>query len=154
MRPGDYDRNVGNSSGSARPGSFPRRLLIDTLKQALLLAEALVDKKAIDPVLLEVTDFVSYGDYLLIATGTSPPHVEALVEACTQEAKKLGMTVLHSEGRETCRWVLVDYGEVLLHVFQTNERGYYDLEGMWLDAKSVEIPGAEPKSFPAGFVAS
>lgn len=154
MTTDDYDHNVGSSSGSARPGSFHRRLLIETLNQALRLAEAMVEKKAIDPVLLEVTDFVSYGDYLLIATGTSRPHVEALVEACTAEAAAQGMTVLNSEGRETCRWVLVDYGEVLLHVFQTNERGYYDLEGMWLDAKRIEIPGAEASSYPAGFVAS
>jgi len=114
----------------------------------------MVEKKAIDPVLLEVTDFVSYGDYLLIATGSSPPHVEAIVEACTAQASAQGMVVLHSEGRETCRWVLVDYGEVLLHVFQTNERGYYDLEGMWIDAKRVDIPSVAPPSYPAGFVAS
>lgn len=131
-----------------------RRGLIDTLKHALILAEALVEKKAIDPVLLQVTEFVSYGDYLLIATGTSPPHVEALVEACSAKARERGLTVLYREGLESCRWVLIDYGDILLHVFQPNERGYYDLEGMWIDAKRIEIPGAEPLSYPAGFVAS
>ena len=127
---------------------------IDTLKQALTLAAAAVDKKAIDPVLLEVTDLVSYADHLLIVTGSSAPHVEAIVNACVGAASDHGMPKLCSEGTDSCKWVLVDFGDTVLHVFQPNERGYYDLEGLWIDAPRVEVPGVDPVLSPPGYVAS
>ncbi len=116
---------------------------IEPLKQALLLAQAAVDKKCVMPVLLEVTDLVSYADYLLIVTATSKPHIEAIVSSCTQVAKSNDFPLCAQEGLEQGKWVLVDYGDVILHAFLENERGYYDLEGLWRDAPRVDIPGVE-----------
>jgi ribosome-associated protein len=124
------------------------------LKQALLLAQAVVDKKAAFPVLLEVTDLVSYADYLLIVTATSKPHIEAIISSCTEVAKANSFACYSQEGLEKGKWVLVDYGDVILHAFIENERGYYDLEGLWRDAPRVEIPGVETIQYPMDYHAS
>lgn len=107
------------------------------------LASATLDLKAVNPLLLEVSDLVSYADYLLILTATSVPHVRAVAEAARETGKLEGLPLLASEGLETCRWVLLDFGDVVVHIFQPVERNYYDLETLWLEAPRVEIPGAE-----------
>jgi ribosome-associated protein len=124
------------------------------LKQALLLTQAAVDKKAVFPVLLEVTDLVSYADYLLIVTATSKPHIEAIISSCSAAAKANEFTCCGQEGLEKGKWVLVDYGDVILHAFMENERGYYDLEGLWRDAPRVDIPGVETVQYPMDYHAS
>jgi ribosome-associated protein len=124
------------------------------LKQALLLAQAAVDKKSLYPVLLEVTDLVSYADYLLIATASSKPHIEAIISSCSTAAKANGLQSARVEGVEKGKWVLADYGDVILHLFQHDERGYYDLEGLWRDAPRIEIPGVEAVPFPMDYHAS
>ena len=106
------------------------------------LAAATLDKKALNPLLLEVSDLVSYADYLLILTATSAPHVRAVAEAVREVGKAEGLPVLASEGLESCRWVLLDLGDVVVHIFQPVERDYYDLETLWLEAPRVEVPGA------------
>ena len=109
----------------------------------LSLASATLDKKAVNPLLLEVSDLVSYADYLLILTATSVPHVRAVAEAARDMAKVEGLPLLANEGLESCRWVLLDFGDVVVHIFQPVERNYYDLETLWLEAPRIEIPGAE-----------
>lgn len=124
------------------------------MKQALLLAQAAVERKAIFPVLLEVTDLVSYADYLLIVTGTSKPHIEALISSCSDVAKENGFARSRLEGLEQGKWVLVDFGDVIVHAFLETERGYYDLEGLWRDAPRVDIPGVESVPYPMDYHAS
>ena len=120
-------------------GGFP----IDTLTVAQALAAVALDKKALNPVLLEVGSLASYADYLLIVTATSSPHVSALADACRNKAKELGVQQLSSEGLSSGKWVLMDFGDVVLHIFQPNERIYYDLETLWPEAPRIEIPGAD-----------
>ena len=124
------------------------------MQQALLLAQAAVDKKSIDPVLLEVTDLVSYADYLLVVTASSKPHIEAIISSCSDAAKSSNLFSGRIEGVETGKWVLVDYGDVILHLFRESERGYYDLEGLWRDVPRVDIPGAESQAFAGDVHAS
>ncbi len=124
------------------------------MKQALLLAQAAVDKKVLFPVLLEVSDLVSYADYLLVVTASSKPHIEAIISSCNDAAKSNDLHCARVEGVEKGKWVLVDYGDVILHVFQENERSYYDLEGLWRDAPRVDIPGVESVAFPMDYHAS
>jgi ribosome-associated protein len=116
---------------------------IDTLKQALILADAAMELQAADPVLLDVQGLVSYADYLLVLTGTSVPHVQALADALRRRAKAEGISVISAEGTQAAKWALLDFGDVVVHVFQPAERGYYDLEGMWGEVPRVEIPGAD-----------
>jgi ribosome-associated protein len=117
---------------------------IETRLQALALAQATLDKKALEPVLLHVEALVSYADYVLVATATSAPHALAIADACLDAARLAGLELLAQEGRDSARWVLVDFGDVVVHIFQVDDRGYYDLEGLWADAPRVEVPGAEP----------
>jgi len=108
-----------------------------------MLSAAALDKKAVNPTLLEVSDLVSYADYLLILTATSAPHVQAVADEARRIAKLQGVDLLASEGLDSCRWVLLDFGDVVVHIFQPVERNYYDLETLWLEAARVPIPGAE-----------
>jgi ribosome-associated protein len=126
-----------------RPFALLGVVTIDTLKTALMLSKAALDKKAVNPVLLEVSELVSYADYLLIVTATSAPHVQAIADDARRLAKEQGVDLLANEGLDSCRWVLLDFGDVVLHVFQPVERNYYDLETLWLEAPRIEIPGAE-----------
>lgn len=108
-----------------------------------MLALETLEKKARSPVLLEVSDLVSYADYLLIVTATSAAHGQAIADGCVDKASGAGLPVLSREGMSSARWILVDFGDVVLHVFQPVERGYYDLETLWIEAPRVEIPGAD-----------
>jgi ribosome-associated protein len=116
---------------------------IDTHAIALKLADVLIDNKAADPVLLSVGDLVSYADYLLLVTATSRPHVHALADELRKAGRELGIPLISTEGVDSGSWALIDFGDVVVHLFQQAERGYYDLEDMWVEAERVEIPGAE-----------
>jgi ribosome-associated protein len=120
---------------------------LEPLRQALLLAGAALDKKAIDPVLLQVSHLVSYADYLLVVTANSRTHAEALLEACRSRAKEHGLLPRSVEGVEAGKWVLADFGDVVLHIFGENERMYYDLESLWTEAPRVDLPVVEPGAF-------
>ena len=116
---------------------------ISPLMKATMLAQALLDKKAQDVVLLDVTQLVDYVDGLLIATGTSQPHLDALTDTVTRAAADVGLTTLGVEGRGGKSWVLVDCGDVLIHLFSGEARGFYDLEGLWCDAARTEFDPEE-----------
>jgi len=129
--------------------------VIDTLKIAFEIAEAALEKQAIDPVLIHVEDYVSYADYVLIVTANSTPQVDAIADHCAATGKKRGHRALSVEGSVGGNhdWVLVDFGDVVLHVFKGDARHRYDLEGLWSDAAQVEIPGVE-RPVPSKYVAS
>jgi ribosome-associated protein len=114
------------------------------------MANAALDKKALDPILLRVEELVSYADYVLILTTTSSPHSDAVVGSCVQAAKAEGIQPLAVEGRGKT-WCLIDFGDIVVHIFLQEHRGYYDLEGLWHDAQRIEIPGAEPVHEPLPF---
>tara|TARA_Y100001968_G_scaffold324445_2_gene363756 strand:+ start:328 stop:597 length:270 start_codon:yes stop_codon:yes gene_type:complete len=89
-----------------------------------------------------------------VVTASSKPHIDALISSCTEVAKANDFHCARVEGVDKGKWVLVDYGDVILHLFQENERGYYDLEGLWRDAPRVDIPGVETLPFPMDYHAS
>ena len=129
--------------------------VIDTLKIAFQIAEAAIEKQAVDPVLIHVEDFVSYADYVLIVSARSTPQLDAIASHCAAVGKKLGHRALSVEGAGggDHDWVLVDFGDVVLHVFKGETRHRYDLEGLWSDAAKVDIPGVE-RPVPSKYVAS
>ena len=109
---------------------------------ALRAAKVLDDRKGLGIKLLEVTDVTSIADYFLICTGTSSTHVKTLcdsVEAAV--ADELNEPLLHREGHRGGSWVLLDYGCVIVHVFQDEARKFYDLERLWSDAEVIDITG-------------
>lgn len=118
------------------------------------MAEAALEKSARNPVLLKVTELVSYADYLLVVTATSATQAKAIAEGVMMVAKKAGFQVYSREGLDSARWILIDVGDVVLHVFQPEDRDYYDLEALWLEAPRVEIPGADEATELAPLFAS
>jgi len=100
-----------------------------------------LNKKALNVKLLEVRGISSLTDYLLLASGTSDRHVQAVAEEVRMGLKQQHATApLAVEGMEDGRWVLLDYGDVMVHVFQPEVRDFYDLEGLWSEAPDVAIP--------------
>ncbi len=108
---------------------------------AIELARALDAKKALGIKILEVEDLTTVTEYFVIATGTSTTHVGALADEADFRLGQLGVNVLRTEGHDGKRWILLDYGSVIVHVFTQEAHDYYDLEHLWADAK--EVPASE-----------
>jgi ribosome-associated protein len=117
-----------------------------------LIVEALEDKKGRDVVVMDVTGISDVTDYMIVVSGTSNRHVKALVDQVVDAAGAAGVAPLGVEGRETNEWVLVDMGDALVHVMQTETRAFYDLERLWseLPAQPGRIARAEPRSPDSG----
>ncbi len=105
-----------------------------------IATEALEEIKALNLVQLDVADRTSVTDYMLIASGNSERHVRSLAGNVVQQAKRAGVTPLGVEGERGGEWVLVDLGDVIVHVMLPAVREFYQLEKLW----SVEHEGAEP----------
>ncbi len=101
----------------------------EPLKQ--LVVDALDDLKAVNTVCLEVSDLTDIMDYLVISSGTSNRHVKSLADNVCLEAKKAGQRPLGVEGEDAGEWVLVDFGDVVVHVMLPATRDFYDLERLW-----------------------
>ncbi|MEP0202817.1 MAG: ribosome silencing factor [Halioglobus sp.] len=98
-----------------------------------LVTDALDDLKAVNTVALDVTGMTDVTDCLVIASGTSNRHVKSLATNVVVEAKKAGIPPLGVEGDDVGEWVLVDFGDVVLHVMLPATRDFYDLERLWVD---------------------
>jgi ribosome-associated protein len=97
-----------------------------------LVIEALDDLKAVNTVSLDVSDLTDVMDYMVVASGTSNRHVKSLADNVCMEAKKQGMRPLGVEGQDAGEWVLVDFGDVVVHVMLPATRDFYDLERLWV----------------------
>ena len=93
--------------------------------------DALDDLKAVEPVVLDVRSLSSVMDYLIVASGTSSRHVKSLADNVLMKAKAPGVRPLGVEGERAGEWVLVDFGDVVVHVMQPAARSFYDLERLW-----------------------
>lgn len=113
--------------------------MTQTLNVQTLIAEiktALEDKKAEHVVALDLKGVSDSLDYFVIATGTSQPHLQALERGVREKLQGEGIWAAKVEGPSP-RWILLDYGEVLVHLMSPEAREYYDLEGFWADAKRI-----------------
>ncbi len=104
------------------------------LKQFII--DKIEDLKAKDIVTLAVAERSNMTDYMIVCSGTSKAHVKAIAENVVVECKRAGLTIIGVEGRESSEWVLVDLGDVILHVMQDTTRDFYELEKLW-SAKPV-----------------
>lgn len=107
--------------------------------RARLLADAARDRKAEDVVALDVRAITSFADTFVLASGTSDRHVRAVADAVVAAAKAAGTRPLGVEGLDEGRWVLIDLGDVVVHVFQREVREYYDLDRLWADAGRIDL---------------
>lgn len=106
---------------------------------ALTIAGAGLDKKAIGIEVINVAGRVDYADYLVIMTGTSDRHVHAIAMGIEEALKKKRIAPLSIEGLSSAVWVLMDFDDIVVHVFQEETRRVYDIEGLWMDASRLPV---------------
>jgi ribosome-associated protein len=111
----------------------------DAQRTAVAAARAALEKKAEEVVVLDLRGVSGYTDYLVIGSGTSDRQLEAIADGIEKELKSIGHRLVGSEGQRGGRWVLLDFGDVVVHVFHQEDRAHYDLEGLWADAPRVEV---------------
>ena len=122
-------------------------------EKALLCTRFALDKKAYDLELLEVSKLTSVADYFLICTGRSDTQVRAIGQHIEEGLDGRGIRPLAMEGYTRGQWVLMDYGDVVIHIFYQPVRGFYDLEGLWMRAPHVRLPEpyySQARSFVTG----
>lgn len=110
-------------------------------RRALLCAKYCLDRKALDLKILHIAELSSLTNYLVLATGTSDRQVQAIAESVRLSFKEeYDLAPIAVEGMREGRWVLLDYGDVMVHVFQQDVRTFYDLDGLWNEAGELAIP--------------
>ncbi len=112
---------------------------MDSLQTAKLAAKALDSKKGLDIKIIKIRDISSIADYFVIATGTSNTHVKALADETEYQLDNAGISVSSIEGQRNDTWILLDYIDVIVHVFSEEAREYYNLERLWEDGEEVSI---------------
>jgi len=120
------------------------------LEGAQRALELALDKKALEPILLDVRELCSFCNYQLVLSGRSDRQVDAIADSISAGLKLEGLRVIGSEGARTGQWALLDYGDFVVHVFLHSAREHYDLEGLWNDAPRVEIDVPADARIPAG----
>ena len=110
-------------------------------EKALTAAKALDDKKGQKISAVEITDLTALADYFVFATGTSNTQINALSGAVEKAMDEQGEPVLRREGYRDGTWVLLDYGDVVVHIFSEEAREFYSLERLWSDGKPLDLSG-------------
>jgi len=114
-------------------------MVTDSKTKSLLSVKAAVEKKATELVLLEMQGVTSYTDYFFICSGRSDRQVQAIAQRIVEVLEEEGVQPLGLEGTSEGKWVLMDYGDVVIHVFLEPVRRFYDLEGLWIDAPRIDV---------------
>lgn len=133
--------------GTCLPKDLSISATAEAIEAALAAAAAIDDKKGLDIALLDISELLVVTDIFVIASGTSNRHVRTLGDEVEAQLKaELGRQPLRREGREYSRWLLLDYGDLVIHVFDQETRDYYQLERLWADAPVIDF---EPASAEA-----
>ena len=112
-------------------------VLLDPGQLARAAADIAYDKKASDVLLLDLRDLTTIADYFIICNGNNARQIAAIAEAIEDELKKQGARLLNREGVAESGWLILDYGDIIVHIFGPKEREYYRLERLWSAAKTV-----------------
>ena len=113
------------------------------LEKALLCAQVASDHKAEDTLIYEVAEIVSFTDYFVICSGRSTRHVQSIAEHIEMTLGQRRLKPMGLEGLPEGQWVLLDYNDVIVHIFYQPMRAFYDLEGLWWEARQVEVSETE-----------
>jgi len=105
-----------------------------------LALHAASEKKALEPVVLDLREIASFTDYFVIVSGANERQVQAISDEVYESLKKLGHAAARVEGYKTAEWILLDYGDFVVHGFEQKARKFYDLERLWRESKRVELP--------------
>ena len=113
--------------------------MMTPIEKARLCLATILERKAVDPILLHVEDLTTVADYFLITGGNSTRQVQAVSRHLQKTLKDKGVKAYGVEGEQEGRWVLLDYGDVVIHVFYQPVREFYDLEGLWVEAPEISL---------------
>lgn len=113
------------------------------LEKAVKAAQILDSKKASGIEILDVSANTVLTEYFVVAHGTSSVQVRALADNVEDKLAELGVEPARKEGGDSLRWVLIDYGDVIVHIFEEEARSFFNLEKLWADSKRVEFPGTQ-----------
>ena len=130
--------SVPSSFGAVPAPQTPRHPLPTALTRACLAAKVAADNKGSDILVLDLREITPLFDYFVIATGTSRRQLHTLAEETDAALRAEGDTRIGIEGYEASKWIVQDYGDIMIHVFDPDTRDYYKLEELWGDAKKVD----------------
>lgn len=112
---------------------------MNSLDKVKIIYKALEDKKGIDIKVIDISEISVVADYFVIVGGSVKTHVQALTDNVQEEMAKANCYTKHTEGYSTANWILMDYSDIIVHVFNQEDRLFYDLERIWRDGKEIEI---------------
>lgn len=112
--------------------------LENSLRGAKLAYKALEDKKAVDITVLSIHEISVLSDYFVIATGNNPNQIKTMAEEVSGVLHKEGFTLGHSEGYQSSTWILLDFGSIIVHIFNKEDRNFYNIERIWADATRLD----------------
>jgi ribosome-associated protein len=146
------DSTIKEQSLNPQPNvrATPQPAAADQLDERVFGAlHAAAEKKALEPVVLDLREIASFTDYFVIVSGANERQVQAISDEVYESLKKAGHPAARVEGYKTAEWILLDYGDFVVHVFEQKARKFYDLERLWRESKRIEVP-AEFNSDSAG----
>lgn len=108
-------------------------------EMALLAVQALEDKKAEDVCVIDISEVSIVADYFIIAGGNNKSQIQALSDSVEEKLGKAGYPMRQIEGYQTANWILLDFGDIIIHIFDRENRLFYDLERIWQDGKKVDL---------------
>lgn len=117
----------------------------NTVEMLKLAIDALEDKKAVDIQIIDITDVSTIADYFIIAGGTNRSQIQALTDNVDEKLGRAGYVNRKIEGYETANWILMDYSDIVIHIFDSENRLFYDLERIWRDGKKITVDEAKEK---------
>lgn len=136
-----------NTEAPADPAA--RAETTEGIEGAMRALDLALDRKALEPVLLDVRQLCSFCNYQLVLSGRSDRQVDAIADAIELGLKQDGLRPISTEGARTGQWALLDYGDFVVHVFLHSAREHYDLEGLWNDAPRIPIDVPADARVPA-----
>lgn len=108
-----------------------------------MIADAALEEQANDLVILDVNEKTIIADYFVICSGRNHPHIHSIADNVEKKLKAAGENLLRHDGYQEGKWIVLDYGSTILHVFRQEERDYYKLENLWADARKVPVENQE-----------
>jgi ribosome-associated protein len=122
---------------AVEPQTEPAEVLDERLIGALRAAS---DKKAVNSVVLDLREVTEFTDFFIITGGTNVRQVQAISDGISEDLKLIDARPIRIEGYNTAEWILMDYGDFVVHIFEEKSREFFDLERLWRDAKRVQTP--------------
>lgn len=112
---------------------------MNTAELCKIAVEALEDRKAEDVKVIDIREISPIADYFIIANGTNQNQIQAMRDAADEALYKAGLNVKQVEGNQNSTWILMDYGDIIIHIFSKEDRLFYDLERVWRDGKEIDV---------------